>query len=74
MITLMTENTALIYLRSVMAANFPASYRKFSKQGELHCELHSILEICRPLMEGLSPDDQALLCEVRSTMAVYLQE
>lgn len=71
---LMTESSAYTYLRSVMAANFPAYYRKFIRRGVLRYELSSIFEVCRPLMEGLAPDDKALLPEVRNTMAAYLQE
>ncbi|WEA01719.1 hypothetical protein [Mucilaginibacter sp. SJ] len=70
----MTETTAYVYLRSVMAANFPAYYRKLTRNGALRFELSSFFEVCRPLLEGLRANDKALMAEVRSTMAIYLQE
>ena len=70
----MTNSQAFDYVRLVLEKDFFAAYMRFVRFGLLHYELTNIIELCSPLMTGLTADDQFLRLEVKSTIANYLLE
>ena len=70
----MTESLAYDYLRLILEEEFLTIYLRFLNHGILHYEVTNIMELCRPLMEGLDEDDRFLKYEIIGTIADYLQE
>jgi hypothetical protein len=71
---MMTNLGACDYVRLILREEFPAACLWLISHRQLRYELACMVEVCSPLLQGLSEDDRFLKQEIIQTIACYLQD